>query len=172
MEERVVLVDEQDRETGTMEKLEAHEKGLLHRALSVFIWNSRGEMLLQRRALSKYHSGGLWTNACCSHPRKNEEVLQAAGRRLLEEMGIVTSLQPAFHFIYRAELQHGLTENELDYVFTGISDMKPEPDDREVAEWKYMDMQDLYEDLDLNPARYTEWFKICLRQYAALLKTR
>src|SRR5258708_894916 len=122
MEERVILVNDQDEEIGTEEKMCAHEKGLLHRAFSIFIYNSKGEMLLQRRAKIKYHSGGLWTNACCSHPRKGETIEKAAHRRLKEEFGFDCNLKNAFSFIYQADLDKGLKEHEFDYVLTGLYD--------------------------------------------------
>lgn len=167
--EFVVLVDEYDRETGVQEKLQAHLDGQLHRAISVFVSNSRGEMLLQRRAPGKYHSAGLWTNTCCSHPRPNEQVHTAAQRRLFEEMGIITALVPAFTFVYKAVLDNGITEYEYDHVFRGVSDMIPEPNADEVCEWKYADYQSLKYDMEQRPDHYTEWFKICLRQHAAAI---
>ncbi len=159
-QEFVILVDENDTEIGVMEKMEAHKKGLLHRAFSFFVFNSKGEMLIQRRAFSKYHSQGLWTNACCSHPRPNEPVEAAAERRIWEEMGIQVSALFLFHFIYKAEVAHGLTEHELDYVFIGQYDGEPNPDPEEVSEWKYIDMQSLKQFVSLNPENYTIWFKI------------
>ena len=124
-EEKVILVDKNDNQVGLMPKLEAHEKGILHRAFSVFIFNSKYELLLQKRASSKYHSGGLWTNTCCSHPREGEDILDAANRRLDEEMGIKTSLRKVFDFIYTAELDNNLIENEFDHVFYGVYDTDP-----------------------------------------------
>ena len=124
-EEKVILVDKNDNQVGLMPKLEAHEKGLLHRAFSIFIFNSRYELLLQKRASSKYHSGGLWTNTCCSHPREGEDTLDAANRRLDEEMGIKTSLRKVYDFIYKAELDNQLTEHEFDHVFYGVCDSDP-----------------------------------------------
>lgn len=161
--EYVVLVDERDNETGIMEKLEAHREGKLHRAISVFIFNSKNEMLLQRRALDKYHSGGLWTNACCSHPRQGEIVYYAAIRRLYEEMGLKCVLEEAFSFVYKAHLDHNLTEYEFDHVFVGTTDEVPVPDGSEVAEWRYMSADQLEADVSDHPEQYTEWFKICLR---------
>src|SRR5690348_5807899 len=117
--EQVVLVNEEDQEVGTMEKMEAHRRGVLHRAFSVFIFNKQGEMLLQQRAQEKYHSGGLWTNACCSHPRPGEEVSEGAGRRLVEELGFETELQPVFNFVYKANFENGLIEHEFDHVYFG-----------------------------------------------------
>lgn len=163
--EEVVLVDLHDNPLGTMEKMEAHEKGLLHRAFSVLLFNSMGEILLQQRALEKYHSGGLWTNACCSHPRTNESVEDAAQRRLVEEMGI--SLRPSFlySFIYRAELNDALIEHEFDHVLVAEFNGTPEVNPEEVNDWKYVDMDTLARDMELHPERYTEWFKLIMASY-------
>ncbi len=163
MSELVILVDEADNEIGIMPKLEAHEKGLLHRAVSVFLFNSKGEMLLQKRAGNKYHSGGLWSNTCCSHPRIAESTKTAAMRRLYEEMGIISDLEDRFSFVYKASLDNGLTEYEFDHVFTGICDTTPAPDSNEVSDWKYMDVSSLLADVSTNPQHYTEWFRICIR---------
>ncbi len=162
--EYVILVDEQDNELGTMEKMEAHEKGLLHRAFSVFTFNSKGELMLQRRALHKYHSGGLWTNTCCSHPRKGEATIDAAHRRLMEEMGFDCELKEVFDFIYKRKLDKGLTEHELDHVFIGTFDGEPQINPDEVHEFKHIGLDDLIEDVEKNPDIYTEWFKICLKE--------
>lgn len=162
-EEYVVLVNELDQVEGTMEKIEAHRRALLHRAFSVFVFNSAEELLLQQRAWSKYHSGGLWTNTCCSHPRPNEPYAVAAHRRMDEEMGMHCALLPAFHFIYRAELDHGLTEHELDHVFVSISDVLPQPNPNEVAHFRYIDLPQLDNELRMHPERFTEWFKIIHR---------
>ncbi len=158
----VILVDEQDNQVGTMEKMEAHEKGLLHRAFSVFIFNKKKQMLLQRRAIDKYHSGGLWTNACCSHPRPGEETIVAAQKRLQEEMGFSTDLKTAFSFTYRASFENGLTEHEFDHVFTGSFDDPVEPDPHEVCDYCFMTIEEIETDILLHPAKYTEWFKIAL----------
>lgn len=160
MEDSVVLVNEHDEEIGTMEKMEAHRKALLHRAFSVFIFNDRGEMLLQRRALKKYHSGGLWTNACCSHPRPGEQTGAAATRRLREELGFVTRLEPAFSFTYKAPFDNGLTEHEFDHVLTGHYNggIRPNPD--EVDDYCYKTMGEIRSDLSDHPHKYTEWFRI------------
>lgn len=159
--EFVILVDDNDNETGTLEKQEAHVSGKLHRAISVFIFNSEKEMLLQRRAHHKYHSGGLWTNACCSHPRPGETTLASARRRLLEEMGIDhKELIPAFSFKYKAVLDNNLTEHELDHVFIGKTDIQPLINEDEVCEWKYISLADLENDLKKNPEAYTYWFKL------------
>ena len=158
--ELVVLVDKSDNAIGHMEKQEAHLKGLLHRAFSVFIFNSKNELLLQKRALDKYHSGGLWTNTCCSHPRKNETVLNAANRRLIEEMGIKTNLRKVFDFIYKAELDNELTENEFDHVFYGIYNEDPIINTEEADDFKWIDMETLNNDIAINGQNYTVWFKI------------
>ena len=128
--EQVILVNEQDEQTGVMEKMEAHQKALLHRAFSVFIFNDKGELLLQQRASDKYHSGGLWTNTCCSHPNPDEETITAAQRRLKEEMGFTTKLSKAFDFIYKSEFSNGLTEHEFDHVFTGYYNGEIHPDEK------------------------------------------
>lgn len=160
-EEYVILVDEQDQALGLMEKMEAHEKGVLHRAFSVFVFNDKGELMLQQRALEKYHSGGLWTNTCCSHPRDGESVEDAAHRRLQEEMGFDCALEKKFHFIYKRALDKGLTEHELDHVFFGIYNDVPNINLEEVASYKWVNMAKLKNDLQANPHLYTEWFKIC-----------
>lgn len=158
--EQVILVNENDQEIGLMEKLEAHEKGVLHRAFSVFIFNHNSELLLHKRASSKYHSGGLWTNTCCSHPRQGESILSAGKRRLQEEMGFNTELSHEFSFIYKAELDGGLTEHELDHVLFGIYNGAPVPNPEEVEDWRYVSMEDIEKDIADNPGAYTEWFKI------------
>ena len=158
--EQVVLVSENDVELGLMEKMEAHEKGLLHRAFSVFIFNKQGEILIQQRALRKYHSGGLWTNACCSHPRPNEDTLQAAQRRLKEEMGFETPLTKAFTFIYKAEFENGLTEHEFDHVFIGTYDGIIETNFDEVENYAYRSISLLQAFIDKHPDFFTEWFLI------------
>jgi isopentenyl-diphosphate Delta-isomerase len=158
--EEVILVNEQDEQTGTIEKMEAHRKALLHRAFSVFIFNAKGEMLLQQRAMGKYHSPGLWTNACCSHPRPGEEVEVAAHRRLKEEMGIETSLKKIFDFIYRTDFDNGLTEFEFDHVFTGTYIGQLNADKQEVHDYCFRSMQDIAEDLSQRPEKYSSWFKI------------
>lgn len=165
--EYVILVDEKDNQLGLMEKMEAHEKGLLHRAFSVFLFNSKGEMLLQQRAISKYHSGGLWTNACCSHPRGGEKTIDAAHRRLEEEMGFDCAIEKAFHFIYKSALDNDLTEHELDHVFIGQYEGEIKPNPEEVESYKYIAVPELVEDVKNNPQNYTEWFKICLEEVLA-----
>ena len=162
--EEVILVNEADEEIGTMEKMEVHRKALLHRAFSVFLFNSHGEMLLQQRALCKYHSGGLWTNACCSHPRPGEKVESAALRRTREELGIEPLLNRAFSFTYRADFDNGLTEHEFDHVFVGRYDGELIPDPGEVSNTCYLGMEEIRKDMENNPAKYTEWFKIAFQQ--------
>jgi isopentenyl-diphosphate delta-isomerase len=164
MNEQVILVDIEDNVLGTMEKMDAHVLGKLHRAFSVFIFNKAGELLLQQRALNKYHSGGKWTNTCCSHPRLGEETLDAANRRLREEMGMKCELQYAFNFTYKAELLDGIEEHEYDHVYFGVSDELPVPDPEEVSAYKYLSMNLLSKDIEQNPEDYTEWLKICFKQ--------
>lgn len=158
--EQVVLVNEQDMEIGLMEKMEAHEKALLHRAFSVFVFNDAGELLLQQRALGKYHSGGLWTNTCCSHPRPNESVADAAARRLMEEMGFVTPLEKVLDFIYQAEFSNGLTEHEFDHVFIGHYTGTIAPDPNEVHAYEYRTMESIQASLDAKEGLFTAWFEI------------
>lgn len=157
----MILVNERDEAIGTAGKLDAHRKGLLHRAFSIFIFNSKGELLLQRRALGKYHSGGLWTNTCCSHPRENESLNAAAERRLKEEMGIAAPLEPKFSFIYHAHLTNSLIEHEFDHVFFGRSDAAAHPDPAEVAEVKYVPIEELDLKLVSHPRDYTIWLREC-----------
>jgi isopentenyl-diphosphate Delta-isomerase len=159
MEELVILVDERDIKLGLMPKTEAHRKALLHRAISVFIFNSNGEWLLQRRALTKYHSSGLWTNTCCTHPLPNETSIDAANRRLSQEMGMQCSLKELFSFTYKEVLDNELTEHEFDHVFIGITDNVPQINTDEVAEYKYLKYSNLNLDIKKNPTHYTVWFK-------------
>lgn len=161
-EEFLILVDEDDNPLGSMEKLEAHQKGALHRAFSIFVLNIKMELLLQQRADTKYHSAGLWSNTCCSHPRQGEKSAEAAKRRLKEEMGIECDLIFVFSFVYKAELDNGLTEHEYDHVYVGISDVEPVSNPDEIKAWKYMTLTALKEDIAKNPDRYTEWLKLCL----------
>lgn len=155
----VILVNEHDHETGYLNKLEAHEKGMLHRAFSVLIFNSAGELLLQKRAADKYHSAGLWTNTCCSHPKPKELMIEAVQRRLKEEMGLECEPNFAYKFLYRATLDKGLTEHELDYVFIGTCDDAPVINTQEVADWKFVSLPEIRKDLVNNPDTYTFWFK-------------
>ena len=157
---QVVLVDEQDHELGTMDKMEVHYKGILHRAFSIFIFNKRGEMLLQQRAAKKYHSGGLWTNACCSHPLQDDTIEKAALKRLQEEMGFTTPIKKAFTFTYRADVGDGLTEHEYDHVFTGIYNGAIVPAEAEVQDFCYMSLPAITSAIESHPHKYTQWFKI------------
>jgi isopentenyl-diphosphate Delta-isomerase len=160
MEQQVILVNEKDEPQGVAGKMEAHRKGLLHRAFSVFLFNSKGEMLLQQRAMNKYHSGGLWTNACCSHPEPGEETATAALRRLQEEMGFETKLEKVFDFVYRAEFENGLTEYEFDHVFTGEYEGEINFLPEEVMDYCYKSMEDISDSLQNHSSRYTEWFRL------------
>lgn len=163
--EFVILVDEHNRQTGLMEKQEAHEKALLHRAFSVFVFNKRNELLLQQRSLAKYHSGGLWTNTCCSHPRPDETTLDAAHRRLKDEMGFDCELEERFHFIYQVTLGNGLSEHELDFVYTGHFNGVPLINTNEVQAFRWLPMDQVIADVNEHPARYTVWFRIILDKY-------
>jgi isopentenyl-diphosphate Delta-isomerase len=158
-EPNVILVDENDVQIGIAGKMEAHYKGILHRAVSVFIINSSSQWILQRRALNKYHSKGLWTNTCCSHPYPGETNIEAAGRRLMEEMGMQSKLKELFSFKYKQKLDNELTEHEFDHVFIGISDDDPIINTNEVFEWKKVSYNTLHEDILKNPNNYTYWFK-------------
>lgn len=165
----IILVNEKDEQTGTGEKMEVHYQALLHRAFSVFIFNDKGEMLLQRRALTKYHSGGLWTNACCSHPRPGETAVAGAQRRLMEELGFTVSLTKAFDFIYKASFDNGLTENEFDHVFTGEYNGKITANPEEVMDYCYKSMGDIRAELSHSPEKYTAWFFIAFPRLEAYL---
>lgn len=162
--EKVILVDEKDRETGQMEKLEAHRKALLHRAISVLVFNSRGELLLQQRALHKYHSAGLWSNTCCSHPRPGESNQNAARRRLKEEMGMECGLTHRHEFIYKAVLDGGLTEHEYDHVFIGYSEQIPQPDPEEVMAFRWVHPNELKSEMQRHPEQFTYWFRLLMEQ--------
>ncbi|WXG40518.1 MAG: isopentenyl-diphosphate Delta-isomerase [Candidatus Freyarchaeum deiterrae] len=164
MKETVILVDETDKEIGTEEKIKAHEEGKLHRAFSIFIFNSREEMLLQKRAKSKYHSGGLWSNACCSHPRPGEAIDKAAHRRLMEEMGFDCDLKESFDFVYKANLDHNLTEYEFDHVFIGKHDGKIKLNPEEAEDFKWVSIDTLKENVEKHPEKYTIWFKCALNE--------
>ncbi len=169
MEEKIILVDQNDVPLGPIEKLEAHKKGLLHRAFSVFLFNSKGELLLQQRADDKYHSAGLWTNTCCSHPNYNENILDAIRRRLQEEVGMIAEVDYKFKFTYKAVLENNLTEHEIDHVYFGRSDDHPIINPNEVKNWKYIQMEELQKELNSYPEKYTSWLKISfpdvLKQY-------
>ncbi|NER12292.1 isopentenyl-diphosphate Delta-isomerase [Leptobacterium flavescens] len=164
-EEKVILVDENDKQIGLMPKMEAHEKGLLHRAFSVFILNDKNELMLQQRALHKYHSPGLWTNTCCSHQRDGESNLEAGKRRLFEEMGFTAPLKELVSFIYKAPFDNGLTEHEYDYVLMGRYDEDPVINPEEVASWKWMPLDEVKDDIEANPDLYTAWFKIIFSRF-------
>lgn len=161
--EHVILVDTNDTPIGTMEKMEAHQRGLLHRAFSILLFNSNGEILLQKRASTKYHSGGLWTNTCCSHPLPGESIEEAVQRKLYQEMGIRhLTLDFAYKFIYKAELGKGLTEHECDYVFIGQFDGIPVVNPDEVEDWKYQSLQSIRKEVHEHPDRFSSWFKLIL----------
>lgn len=162
--EQVILVDDKDHAIGVMEKMEAHRKGALHRAFSVFIFNSQGELLLQQRAFDKYHSGGKWTNTCCSHPRPEELTIDAAHRRLNEEMGITCDLTHSFQFHYKSRFENGLIEHEIDHVFFGNSDELPKLNAKEVENFKYDTLANIEKDIQNDPSQFTPWFKICFNQ--------
>jgi isopentenyl-diphosphate delta-isomerase len=164
MEELVILVDKNDNQIGEMPKMEAHEKAVLHRAFSVFIFNIKGELMLQQRAAHKYHSPLLWTNTCCSHQRSRESNIEAGERRLQEEMGFTASLNEVFSFIYKAPFDNGLTEHELDHVLIGYFDDEPNINKEEVEAYKWMQLDDVKSDIEKNPIIYTEWFKIIFKE--------
>ena len=163
--ELVVLVTEKDEEIGSAEKLAAHQQNLLHRAFSIFIHNGKDEILLQKRAPSKYHSGGLWTNTCCSHPRPNENLIAAGRRRLQEEMGFTTELVAKFFFVYQAELANNLSEHELDHILVGQYNGQIAPNSDEVSEVKWLSIQELIHDVKTNPSLYTIWLQLIINQY-------
>jgi len=165
MEEKVILVNEKDEQIGLMEKIEAHEKALLHRAFSVFVYNDNNEVMLQQRALTKYHSPGLWTNTCCSHQREGEANIDAGERRLMEEMGFTTKLEETISFIYKAPFDNGLSEHEFDYILVGKYNQDPNINPDEVAAWKWMGLEDVQKDLKNNPSKYTAWFKIIFEKH-------
>ena len=164
MEERVILVDESDREIGSEDKLEAHRQGKLHRAFSIFVFNPDGQILLQKRSTKKYHSDGLWTNTCCSHPRPGEPIDEEVQRKLKQEMGFQCDLQWIFNFTYKVQFKNSLIEHELDHVFIGRYDGSPQPNPDEVDDWKWMDLEALINDVKVNPEIYSYWLKICIDQ--------
>jgi isopentenyl-diphosphate delta-isomerase len=171
-EEHVILVNEKDQEIGLMPKLEAHQKAVLHRAFSVFIFNSENELMLQQRASNKYHSPNLWTNTCCSHQRSGESNIQAGTRRLYEEMGFTTPLNEITSFIYKAPFDNGLTEHELDHIMVGYYNDDPVINSDEVEDWKWMKIEDVKNDISLNPDLYTAWFKIIFKNFYNHLNNR
>jgi isopentenyl-diphosphate delta-isomerase len=164
MEENVILVDVLDNQLGLMPKMEAHEKAVLHRAFSVFIFNDKGELMLQQRAAHKYHSPLLWTNTCCSHQRDGESNIEAGKRRLIEEMGFKTNLKEIFSFVYKAPFDNGLTEHELDHVMIGNFNGVPKINPDEVASYKWMTLEAVKKDIELQPNIYTAWFKIIFKE--------
>jgi len=164
MEDKVILVDTNNREIGTAEKLQTHRDGALHRAFSIFVFNSKGQLLLQQRAKTKYHSGGLWSNTCCSHPRPHETLPGAAHRRLTEEMGFDCNLEEIFSFTYKVQLAADIFEHEYDHVFIGHYDNEPAPNPEEVDDWIWIDLEGLREDMRENPDRYTYWLRCCIEQ--------
>ena len=165
IEDKVILVDNNDNQIGLMPKLEAHEKGVLHRAFSVFIFNNHGELMLQRRALTKYHSPGLWTNTCCSHQRDGESNISSGKRRLNEEMGFDTELFEKTSFIYKAKFDNGLIEHEFDHVLVGSYNHSPITNSIEVDSWKWMSLENIKKDINDHPDNYTAWFKIIFEKY-------
>jgi isopentenyl-diphosphate delta-isomerase len=165
MIEEVILVDEKDNFLGTMEKLQAHKKGLLHRAFSIFIFNDVGELLLQQRALTKYHSAGLWTNTCCSHPKPSEEILMAANRRLQEEMGFTTELTVKSNFIYKVKFENNLIEHEFDYILIGTYNKEPIINFEEVCNYKWANLNNLKKDIQNKPNEFTHWFKLAIEKF-------
>lgn len=166
MKELLILVDENDREIGNCEKMETHEKTLLHRAFSILVFNSKGELMLQQRARSKYHCGGLWSNTCCGHPRPGESIEAAAKRRLKEEMGFECPLEEVKTFIYKVKFDNGLTEHEFLHVFRGLFDGVPVPNPDEADSWKWIGMDELKKDIKENPDMYSYWFKLILEKLA------
>jgi isopentenyl-diphosphate delta-isomerase len=170
-EELVILVDEQDNQIGLMPKMEAHEKAILHRAFSVFIFNDKNELMLQQRALHKYHSPGLWTNTCCSHQREGENNIAAGTRRLQEEMGFVVPLKETTSFIYKAPFDNGLTEHELDHILVGSYEGQPIINEDEVAAWKWMPLEAVKDDIQEHPEEYTAWFKIIFERFYSHLES-
>ncbi|WP_335966232.1 isopentenyl-diphosphate Delta-isomerase [Galbibacter sp. PAP.153] len=163
--EKVILVDENNQQIGLMEKIEAHEKAMLHRAFSVFIFNDEGQTMLQQRAGHKYHSPGLWTNTCCSHQREGETNVDAGKRRLQEEMGFTAELEEVLSFIYHAPFENGLTEHEFDHILVGKYNGEPNINPDEVASWKWMSLKDIQKDMKVNPGDYTAWFKIIFEKF-------
>lgn len=167
---QVILVDDTDREVGIAEKMEAHRQGWLHRAFSVFIYNSEGKMLIHRRAGGKYHGAGLWTNACCSHPEPGEDLPTAVIRRLEQEMGMALKTNEVMTAKYRLDMGNGLIEHEFDHVFVGVNDGVPCPDPEEVQDWAYVDPSYIEDDILENPNRYTPWFRLLAPQVNAARK--
>lgn len=170
IENNVILVDENNNEIGVCEKIKAHKEAKLHRAFSIFIFNSNNELLLQQRALSKYHSGGLWSNTVCSHPKPNQDLIKCVKERLVEEMGFSTDVKEKFSFLYRSDYVNGLSEHEYDHVFIGYYDKNPNPNPEEVMDYKWITIDNLKKDVKNNPEKYTSWFKIILDKFVENLK--
>jgi len=162
MVDNIILVDKNDKEIGVCEKIEAHKKGLLHRAFSVFTFNSKEELLMQRRAKEKYHSGGLWTNTVCSHPKKDENLEKWIKKRMVEEMGFFTDIREIYSFVYKSDYENGMIEYEYDHIFISFYNNNPKPNPDEVMDYKWMKIDDIKKDIDKNPEKYTIWFKILL----------
>ena len=165
MAQQLILVDEENNITGYGEKLKVHQDGQLHRAFSIFVVNQAGQLMLQKRALEKYHSGGLWANTCCSHPLKGEDPEKTIHHRLMEEMGFDCNLKALFQFIYRVELDNDLTEYELDQVYIGYYEKEPVPNPDEVCEWQWMDIEKLKDDLEVSPDSYVYWLKAAFDEF-------
>lgn len=165
MTDDIILVDDKDNQIGTGEKMAVHKAGKLHRAFSIFVFNSQRELMLQKRASGKYHCGGLWTNTCCSHPRPNENLIEATKRRLQEEMGFGCDLEEVLSFIYKVKFDNGLVEHEFDHVLVGKFDSEPEINPDEVEDWRWIKMEDLFKDIKLNPDNYTPWFRILMEDH-------
>lgn len=170
MEEKVILVDKNDKEVGTGEKLKTHQEGKLHRAFSIFVFNSKNELLIHQRAKTKYHCGGLWSNTCCSHPRPGEVLEGVVHRRLKTEMGFDCKLKEIFSFIYQVKFDNNLFEHEYDHVFIGRFDGEPVPNPEEVEDWKWIKIEELKKDIQKNPEKYTYWFKACIGRVVSQLK--
>ncbi len=163
MSKNVILVDENNCAIGEMEKLEAHVNGKLHRAFSIFIFNAKGELLLQQRDDKKYHSGGLWTNTVCSHPEPNKDLYECVQNRMQEEMGFMVPVQEIFTFLYKSGYENGLTEHEFDHVFIGKYNENPDPNPEEVMNFKWISLLEIKKDININPEKYTSWFKILMK---------
>jgi len=171
VEEQVILVNEYDEQIGLMPKMEAHEKAVLHRAFSVFVFNTKNDLMLQQRAAHKYHSPLLWTNTCCSHQRDGESNIEAGTRRLKEEMGFTTDLIETTSFIYKAPFDNGLTEHELDHIMLGYYENEPIINKQEVEDWKWMPLEDVKHDINVHPEQYTAWFKIIFEKFYNYINT-
>jgi isopentenyl-diphosphate delta-isomerase len=170
IEDIIVLVNENDENIGSIGKLEAHQKGLLHRAFSIIVWNNQNQILIHQRAFGKYHSEGLWTNTCCSHPKMGETVIEAAHRRLKEEMGFGCQLEQKFHFIYKVKLENQLIENELDHVLIGKFNDNPSPNPDEVNDYRWISLPELKKEIDEKPTTFTFWFKEIIQNYEDQIK--